>query len=390
MTTAPIELLKERLRLPDVYEALTGRTVKKAGREWSAFCPFHDDADPSFSMSETLWHCFAGCGGGDAFHFIQRCLGCDFKAAVAWAERFLGGHIAPSERKSPPPAPDATVTLDPALADGYHASLTEAARAYYRSRGLADATIDRYRLGWGVPFRSRCAFPRYVIPFFDRQGQLRAFRFRRDDTNPRDTHAKYLGTAGVPTYLFGLDQLPATDWAILCGAQIDAMLLIEMGFPAIAGAGEGSFKAEWVADLTAAGLARLSVLFDADEGGRKGAQRVWEVVRGYGCRDHGGLKIQIVRWPGDVPHKADVAEMVARGWTRDDFANLLRASELGAVRPRSLVQRRGRRSTRVQPLDVPPATLHVVPEDDMATHISAMARADVAAIARRIGKRCRS
>jgi DNA primase len=47
-------------------------------------CPFHDDRYPSFGVNKegSLWHCFAGCGGGSVIDFYMRLRGCDFTEAV--------------------------------------------------------------------------------------------------------------------------------------------------------------------------------------------------------------------------------------------------------------------------------------------------------------------
>jgi hypothetical protein len=58
--------------------------LKKAGKEWSACCPFHQEKSPSFSVSEAkgMYYCF-GCGaGGDAVGFVVAHLGVSFREAV--------------------------------------------------------------------------------------------------------------------------------------------------------------------------------------------------------------------------------------------------------------------------------------------------------------------
>lgn len=60
------------------YYSLFSRRLKKVKRSsdgnYTACCPFHEDQRPSFSFhAETgLWHCFAGCGGGNARQFLER------------------------------------------------------------------------------------------------------------------------------------------------------------------------------------------------------------------------------------------------------------------------------------------------------------------------------
>lgn len=79
---ADVESLKARLDLAEVV----GRYVqlKKAGKEFEARCPFHDERTPSFSVipSKGFFHCF-GCGAhGDVIGFYQRITGKSFKDAL--------------------------------------------------------------------------------------------------------------------------------------------------------------------------------------------------------------------------------------------------------------------------------------------------------------------
>jgi DNA primase len=57
--------------------------LRKAGKEYTGHCPFHEDKTPSFSVSEEkgLFHCF-GCGeSGDVFDFIMKLEGVSFPEA---------------------------------------------------------------------------------------------------------------------------------------------------------------------------------------------------------------------------------------------------------------------------------------------------------------------
>src|SRR3989339_1817356 len=77
-----IEAIKAKLNIVD----LIGEYVRlqKAGNNWKACCPFHNEETPSFSVSEDkqVWHCF-GCGkGGDAFGFLMEMEGLEFREAL--------------------------------------------------------------------------------------------------------------------------------------------------------------------------------------------------------------------------------------------------------------------------------------------------------------------
>lgn len=84
------EAIREALpihRLVELYAPL-----RKVGQsKYQARCPFHEDRLASLSLDDAkgLWHCFAGCGGGDIFSFIMKVEKCDFKTALERAENYL-------------------------------------------------------------------------------------------------------------------------------------------------------------------------------------------------------------------------------------------------------------------------------------------------------------
>lgn len=80
-------------------------------------CPLHNDrngASLSLSPDDGLWNCHAGCGGGDQVEFVMRARGCDFRAALAWLNEWIGGervNPAPVQQRQAKPAVDASPFL---------------------------------------------------------------------------------------------------------------------------------------------------------------------------------------------------------------------------------------------------------------------------------------
>src|SRR5450432_739244 len=151
----PEQFIDDLLARIDIVEVIEQRVaLKKAGRDWTARCPFHDERSPSFTVSpaKQFYHCF-GCGAhGSAIKFLMDYDRLEFVDAVEDLALRVGlkvpyeggGRRAPSEDSL-----DLYAMLDGA-AKFYQRELgkNEKARAYFDSRGLDAATIERFGLGY--------------------------------------------------------------------------------------------------------------------------------------------------------------------------------------------------------------------------------------------------
>jgi DNA primase len=149
----PDAFLDELVSRSDIVEIIAARVpLKKAGREYKACCPFHNEKSPSFSVSaeKQFYHCF-GCGAhGTVIGFLMQYEKMEFLDAVADLAQRAGLEL-PREAQAP---------RDPGSAD-LHELMLQAARffeqnladnpraqAYVQRRGLDAKISAKFGLGY--------------------------------------------------------------------------------------------------------------------------------------------------------------------------------------------------------------------------------------------------
>ena len=159
----PQQFIDDLMQRVDIVEVIDGRVpLKKAGREYQACCPFHNEKTPSFTVSPTkqFYHCF-GCGvHGTALGFLMDYEHMEFVEAVEELARSVGlevpreaGPERETERK------DATAPLYDLLTEAarfFRQQLRQhpdAARAvdYLKERGLSGEVAQAFGLGYAPP-----------------------------------------------------------------------------------------------------------------------------------------------------------------------------------------------------------------------------------------------
>jgi len=294
-----------------------GRSVKliKAGREFKACCPFHQEKTPSFTVNDEkgFYHCF-GCGAhGDAIRFLTDQRGLPFMDAVKELAGKAGMEI---------PAPDPRDRERQERAVGLHEVMEVAAkwfveqldgvdggpaREYLKQRGISEATKRKFGFGFAPDSRGKLkkALEKFGIEKLVEAGLLIQTeekkepydRFRGRLTYPiRDARGrciafsarilgsgepKYLNSPDTPLFdkgrtLFNLDLAgPASRQArriVIVEGQMDVIALDQAGI--------GEAVAPLGTALTEAQLERLWRLdgqpiccFDGDAAGQKAAVR---------------------------------------------------------------------------------------------------------------------
>lgn len=155
----PESFIQELLNRVDIVEVIDKAVpLKKAGANYSACCPFHNEKSPSFTVSPTkqFYHCF-GCGAhGSALSFLMEYNGLSFVEAIHDLAKQVG-MIVPQEQRDPnQPAPTSKAvllslqeTLQQA-ANYYKAELKQSQRAidYLKARGLSGQVAAKFQIGY--------------------------------------------------------------------------------------------------------------------------------------------------------------------------------------------------------------------------------------------------
>ncbi|MCY4575720.1 MAG: DNA primase [Chloroflexi bacterium] len=308
----------------DIVDLIQSRVpLKKAGRNFKANCPFHNENTPSFIVfpERGSWHCFGACGtGGDAFSFIQRADNLTFSEALSrLAER--AGVTIPDNRRQDEAQRKENDVLYTALqnaADYFHRILThspagEQARRYLQQRGINDETINDFQLGvaprGGGSLKAHLADlghteeqmiaagliierdgdregsydrfrERLMFPIRDGKGRVIGFGARALD----DSQPKYLNSPQTPLFdksgaLFAIDRaeqvIRAEGEVVLVEGYMDALQAHQAGFGNVV-AIMGTALTERQVSLVRNMARRYALALDPDTAGEEATRRSLE------------------------------------------------------------------------------------------------------------------
>lgn len=157
----PQTFIDELLNRVDIVDVIDARVpLKKAGREYSACCPFHNEKTPSFTVSQAkqFYHCF-GCGAhGSAIGFLMDYEHMEFPEAVEELARAAGLEV-PREAgaaRQDQHRLDTHFTLLERAERFYRSQLREHPQAskaveYLKNRGLSGEIAKQFGLGYAPP-----------------------------------------------------------------------------------------------------------------------------------------------------------------------------------------------------------------------------------------------
>jgi len=149
----PQDFIDDLIARADIVEVVGRRVqLKKAGREFKACCPFHDEKTPSFTVSpgKGFYHCF-GCGAhGTAIGFLMEYDHMSFVEAIENLASSMGVDVPRDESDKPARRYDELFSLMDTVARHWQSCLKESPGAveYLKQRGIDGSTAKRFGIGY--------------------------------------------------------------------------------------------------------------------------------------------------------------------------------------------------------------------------------------------------
>jgi DNA primase len=149
----PQDFIDDLIARADIVEVVGRRTqLKKAGREFKACCPFHEEKTPSFTVSpgKGFYHCF-GCGAhGTAVGFLMEYEHMSFVEAIESLANSMGVEVPRSDSDQPARRYDELFSLMDTVARHWQSCLKDSPEAveYLKNRGIDGSTAKRFGIGY--------------------------------------------------------------------------------------------------------------------------------------------------------------------------------------------------------------------------------------------------
>jgi len=328
-----IEQIKQKIDLVDFISQHI--SLKRAGRNFKALCPFHQEKTPSFIVSpeRQIWHCFGACNdGGDIFKFLMKWENIDFYSALKILAQKAGiklekFRVQSSEFREK----EKIYEINHLASELYHYLLIshrvgQKALDYLKQRGISQASIKKFALGYApdswqtvLPFLKKKGYGEEEIEkagliihatrYYDRfRGRIiftlkdhreNVVGFSGRTLEPDLKGAKYINTPETPTYhksdlLYGLDlakkAIRQANEVIITEGEFDVISSFQTGIENIV-AIKGSALTENQARLLKRFTENITLALDADLAGEEATRRGVETA------DQIGLFVKVIQLP---------------------------------------------------------------------------------------------
>lgn len=336
-----VNLIVDTARIEEVVSDYV--TLKRRGASFVACCPFHNEKTPSFYVtpSKGIYKCF-GCGkAGNAVGFVMEQEHCSYVEALRYLAAKYHIEIQEKEESAEEIAQRQrreSLLLVSEFACKFYAQQLKGGEglnvgyAYFRNRGIEDATIEKFGLGWAPSgrtalidaalaagykreylvgaglaveredgsltdkFRERVMFPVHSV-----SGRVVAFSGR---TLKADNPAKYVNSAETEIYVksrnllgiyFAKGEISRLRKCILVEGNVDMVMMHQLGIRNVVASCGTSLTVEQIR-LIHKFTEDITIMYDGDSAG------IHAALRGINLVLAEGLNVKIVLLPdGEDP-----------------------------------------------------------------------------------------
>lgn len=307
-----VERVRERASILDQFN---GTELKKAGREYIARCPWHDDHKPSLTVSPKTnrAYCFVCARGVDSIGWIQDRHGLSFAEAIIELADKYGIEVKTqndedSKRLAEERQEKQRLFKERAdLQERLHSEIwLSPGLSYLHQRGLSNETITHWGLGWNGT--------RVTFPLCDELSRVVAHTGRVIDN---EQHPKYKNSSNSLIYqksemVFGLDkampEICKSGSVVICEGQMDVIRCWQEGIRNMVAVSGSALTPGMVQRITSKTRAKkITLAFDGDNAGLKAADRARQVLMQTALT--GDLTLRILT----LPDGKDPADLAAEG-----------------------------------------------------------------------------
>lgn len=353
--------------------------LKRSGANYKGLCPFHNDRTPSFHVSKAknLCKCFSCGKGGNPVGFIMEHEQMSYHEALRYLAKKYNIEIAEremtDEEREQESERESMLAINEFALNHFENNLTETqdgrdiGLTYFRERGLSDATIKKFRLGYsleqsdalhkaatGQGYNDKYLFAtglcgksengrvydrykgRVIFPIFGTSGRPIAYGGRT--LSSRKDVAKYVNSPESIIYhksnvLYGLYQaknaISRQDKCILVEGYMDVISMFQSGIENVV-ASSGTSLTEGQIRLIHRFTSNVTVIYDGDEAGIKAS------LRGIDMLLAEGMNIKVLLLPdGEDP------DSFARSHTAEELAEYISQNETDFIRFKTAIMLKG-------------------------------------------------
>ena len=353
---ATIDKILDATNIVDVVGEFV--TLRKAGVNYKGLCPFHDDKTPSFMVSpaKQICHCFACGEGGNAVNFLMKHEQITYPEALRWLAKKYNievkeREVTDEERQQQSERESMFIVNEWAM--GYFHELLKSdstgiavGRQYFRSRGIRDDIIEKFRLGYALPQRDAMLTAarkagyqpeflvktglcyskakdaqgaplttdpalladryagRVIFPWLNVSGKVVAFGGRLLDSRTKGVQQKYVNSPDSEIYhkereLYGLYQgkkaIAKEDRVYMVEGYTDVIAMHQSGIENVV-ANSGTALSVYQIRLLRRFTPNITLLYDGDEAGIHAAMRGTDMLLAE------GMNVKVLLLPdGDDP-----------------------------------------------------------------------------------------